>query len=296
MSEAVAVTPDLLRSMPLPQPSGEGGKEARGRILAVAGSREIPGAAILAGVAALRAGAGKLQICTAASVALQLGIAVPEAMVIGLPELEGGGLDPRCADRVAELAAATGALLIGPGLLDKEAAGHLTTAVLETLDEIPAVVDAAAMMNLTGCEPLARHSGRLIITPHAGEMAGLLGVGKDEVEADPVGIARRAAAELPAIVILKGTCTRIVTPEGQVWSSSHGNAGLGTSGSGDVLAGVITGLLARGADPIHAALWGVYLHAQAGERLAVSRGPLGYLARELPDEIPAILGELCGSC
>ena len=295
MSAVVHVTADLLRSLPLPTPE-EGGKEARGRVLAVAGSRDIPGAAILAGVAALRAGAGKLQICTGAGVAPHLGVAVPEAMVVGLPELPDGGLDVACAEQIASLANRCGALLIGPGLLDKDASGHLTTAILSRLENVPAVVDAAAMMHLTTCEALAPHSGRLIITPHAGEMAGMLGVDKEEVDADPVGIAQRAAADLPAIVILKGSCTRIVTPEGQVWSSTHGNAGLGTSGSGDVLAGTITGLLARGVDPIHAALWGVHLHAEAGERLARSKGPLGYLARELSAEVPGILSDLCGTC
>jgi hydroxyethylthiazole kinase-like uncharacterized protein yjeF len=251
---------------------------------------------MLAGVAALRAGAGKLQICTAASVAPQLGIAVPEARVVALPELDGGGIDPRSADKIIELASKTGALLIGPGLLDEEAAGHLTAAVLAGLDEVTAVVDAAAMMNLRTCQPLRQHTGRLIITPHAGEMASILDITKEEVEADPTAVARRAAAELPAIVILKGTGSLIVTPDGQAWCSTHGNPGLGTSGSGDVLAGIITGLLARGAEPACAAIWGVYLHGRAGELLAISRGPLGYLARELPDEIPGILGELCRQC
>lgn len=291
----MAVTAELLRSLPLPAPD-DGGKEARGRVLAVAGSRDIPGAAILAGVAALRAGAGKLQICTSAGVAPHIGVAVPEAMAVGLPDLPEGGLDAGSAEQIASLANRCSAVLIGPGLLDKEASGHLTSAILRRLEGVPAVVDAAAMMNLPACESLAPHAGRLIVTPHAGEMAGMLGIDKEEVDADPVGIARRAARDLPAIVILKGSCTRIVTPDGRVWSSTHGNAGLGTSGSGDVLAGTITGLLARGADPIHAALWGVHLHAEAGERLARSKGPLGYLARELSGEVPGILSDLCGAC
>lgn len=295
MSDPIEVTSELLASMPLPLAEG-GDKEARGRVLAVAGSREISGAAILSGVAALRAGAGKLQICTAASVAPHLGIAVPEAMVVGLPELAEGGLDPDCAGKVAELANKCSAVLIGPGLLDKHAAGRLTTAVLLALDGVPAVVDAAAMMDLATCAALRRHEGRLIVTPHAGEMAGMLGIDKDEVAADPIGVARRAAAALPAIVVLKGSCSQIALPDGRVWSSRHGNPGLGTSGSGDVLAGLIVGLLARGADPLHAAIWGVYLHGKAGERLAQSRGPLGYLARELPDEVPGILSDLCGPC
>jgi NAD(P)H-hydrate repair Nnr-like enzyme with NAD(P)H-hydrate dehydratase domain len=97
---------------------------------------------------------------------------------------------------------------------------------------------------------------------------------------------------LQVVVIMKGACSRIVTPEGEAWASDHGNIGLATSGSGDVLSGIIAGLLARGATPLQAAIWGVWVHGEAGHRLARAQGPVGYLARELPAEVPRILADL----
>jgi NAD(P)H-hydrate repair Nnr-like enzyme with NAD(P)H-hydrate dehydratase domain len=131
-----------------------------------------------------------------------------------------------------------------------------------------------------------------ILTPHAGEMAGLLGIEKTAVLADPVGTARRAAEHFRAVVALKGSQTVIATPGGEVWRNRSGNVGLATSGSGDTLSGIIAGLVARGAAPAQATIWGVHLHGSAGDRLAKRVGPLGYLARELLAEIPALMAEL----
>jgi hydroxyethylthiazole kinase-like uncharacterized protein yjeF len=292
MSETV--TREVLARMPIPQPSGTGGKEERGRVLVVAGSRELIGAAVLAGTAVLRVGAGKLQYNTPASISLQLGLAMPEARSVAMPETPSGAISVEAAPEIASNAGRCGATLIGPGLLDEEATGELVAALLSRIEGVPLVLDAAAMMGLKGHrELLARHAGRIVITPHAGEMAGILERDKAEIEQDPARTAREVADEFGIVVILKGACSFIAGPGGEAWSCGHGNVGLGTSGSGDTLAGFITGLLARGADPVRAAIWGVYLHGEAGNRLARSRGPLGYLAREIPGEIPAILGELC---
>lgn len=136
------------------------------------------------------------------------------------------------------------------------------------------------------------HGGRVVLTPHAGEMAGMLGVDKDAVAADPEGTARRAAAMLHAVVALKGSCTVVAAPDGRAWSYGGGGVGLATSGSGDTLAGMVTGLLARGTEPEAALLWGVWLHGEAGRRLARTRGRVGFLARELLAEVPAIMAGL----
>ncbi|GJE43201.1 NAD(P)H-hydrate dehydratase [Methylobacterium soli] len=286
------LTPATLRRMPLPRPQG-GSKEERGRILVVGGSRELPGAPLLAGRAALRAGAGKLQVATLASLALGLGLALPEARVIGLDETQAGGIAPAALETLLPRVAACAALLVGPGMMDAEAVARLTRDLLLGCDGPALVLDAAAMMRLRAdAEALRRHRGRAIITPHPGEMAGLLGIDKREVEADPVGIARRTAASLGCIVILKGACTRICTPEGEAWASAHGPVGLATSGSGDTLAGLLLGLLGRGAAPLQAALWAVHVHAEAGRRLGHQVGPLGFLAGELPGQFPGILADL----
>ena len=109
------------------------------------------------------------------------------------------------------------------------------------------------------------------------------------VLADRLGAAREAASRLQVVVAMKGGATFVVTPQGQAWSYGSGNVGLATSGSGDTLAGIVAGLLARGAAPVAATLWGVFLHGEAGAKLARSRGPIGFLARELLAEIPFIM-------
>ncbi|MBP2230208.1 hydroxyethylthiazole kinase-like uncharacterized protein yjeF [Azospirillum agricola] len=299
MGTDTPITRELLRSMPLPQPDGDGDKEQRGRVLVVAGSVEVPGGALLAGIGALRAGAGKLQVATAASVAPHLGLALPEALVAGLPETPDGGIAPDSAKRLTARATRCDAVLIGPGMMDEPAVAALTAALLTGLDGPSFVLDAAALAGLgRGADgapsPLHRHGGRIVLTPHAGEMAALLGCGRDQVLADPLDAARRAAARLRAVVVLKGGLTRIVTPQGEAWTYRDGAVGLATSGSGDTLAGILAGLLARGATPLQAAVWSVWLHGEAGNRLTRRHGPLGFLARELLAEIPAAMAELSG--
>ena len=288
-----AVDRDWLARHPLPMPPEGGGKEERGRVLVVGGSRPVPGAALLAGVSALRVGAGKLQMAVPRSIAIPLGIAVPEAMVIGLPETDSGGIEAEAASRIVELASKCRALLLGPGMVEDEETAALTVAVLAGLSDVPMVIDAAAMMRLgeEACD-LSRHGGRAIVTPHAGEMAGMLGCDVAGIEADPHGTAIRVARDLGAVVVLKGACSFVAAPDGRSFSCQHGNSGLATSGSGDTLAGLMVGALARGAEPVEAAAWAVYLHGEAGNRLAASRGPLGFLAREIPDEVPAVLADL----
>lgn len=292
MSSIPELTPELLATLPLPRHGGGDDKEDRGRVLVIGGSAEMPGALLLAGTAALRAGAGKLQLATVESVAAQVAAAVPEARVFRLPETAAGGIDPKAADRLAELAQEAGAVVLGPGMLDPDAVEALTAALLD-VEGPPMLLDAAALKGLPRqAAALARRGGRVVITPHAGEMASCLGMDIAAVKAGPLEVARRAAALLHAVVALKGDRTHIAAPDDRAWFNDHGNVGLATSGSGDVLAGIIAGLMARGAEPAAACLWGVYIHADAGVRLAGRIGPLGYLARELADEIPHILAEL----
>jgi hydroxyethylthiazole kinase-like uncharacterized protein yjeF len=287
------LTADFLRSIPLPQPSADGDKDERGRVLVIAGSAQVPGGALLAGVAALRAGAGKLQIATSASLAIYLGLAVPEALVIALPELPTGGLKLEGADLLLDRANRCDAVLIGPGMVDNEAVSKFVAALLEGLQGPYLVLDAAALLKIREHrELLRRQAGRVVMTPHSGEMAALFGIPREDVVADPLSTARKAAASLQCVVALKGSETHIVTPQGEAWTFRGGNVGLATSGSGDTLAGIIAGLLARGATPLQAAQWGVYLHGEAGNRLACSYAPLGFLARELLAKIPGIMRDL----
>ena len=289
MSGVPELTPALLRSLPLPSLEN-GDKEQRGRVMVVAGSTEMPGAALLAGTAALRAGAGKLQIATSRGVAPWVGVAVPESRVIALPETAGGAIAPEASASFLTDAQACAAVVFGPGMIDKVAVRALTADLLKSLDGPRIVLDAAALSDLREQRALlSRQAGHVVITPHFGEMAGMMDITKEEVEAAPLETARYAAAFLGVVVALKGASTWIAAPEGEAWVFRGGCKGLGTSGSGDVLAGIIGGLLARGADPARAAMWGVHLHAAAGHRLTRTHGPLGFLARELMDEIPRVM-------
>ena len=287
------ITEALLRANPLPRHDTGGSKEARGTVLVVGGSLEVPGGALLAAVGALRAGAGKLQIATVRSAAVGMGLAVPEALVMGLPETEAGGIAPEAVDRVATRAARTDAVLVGPGMMDPDATAGLVAGLLERLDGPVIVLDAGALHDLQARRDVLRpHAGRVILTPHAGEMARLLGIARPEVEADPLGAARHSASLLGCTVVMKGAQTHVVTPQGEAWLFQGGTIGLATSGSGDTLAGVVTGLAARGAAPLWAAIWGVYLHGTAGCRLMDRHGGVGFLARELLAEVPGLMAEL----
>jgi ADP-dependent NAD(P)H-hydrate dehydratase len=287
------VTLDLLRANPLPSHEDTQDKDGRGRVLVVGGSLEVPGGALLAAVGALRAGAGKLQIATCRTIAPHLGLAVPEALVLGLPETEAGGIAAESADRVVTRADRVDALLVGPGMMDPDATDALVAAILADTTCAAIVLDAGALHGLERqADTLRRHAGRVVLTPHAGEMAHLLGVGREAVEAEPLAHARRAAAMLHSVVVMKGGATTVVTPQGQAWHFTGGTVGLATSGSGDTLAGVVAGLLARGTAPLWAAVWAVYLHGTAGRVLMKRHGGVGFLARELLAEIPALMAEM----
>jgi hydroxyethylthiazole kinase-like uncharacterized protein yjeF len=287
--ETVEVDAQLLRAWPLPQPDGAADKEERGTTLVIAGSAEMPGTATLAAISALRAGAGKIAVATVASIAPGIALRLPEARVIAMTETDGGGLAADAMARIEALLGKVDAVLIGPGLQDAAATRAFTRRVLKRATRAAIVVDALAMDAVLDVRRFERTP---LLTPHAGEMAHLTGVAKETVSADAERHAREAALRWNAVVALKGATTYIATPDGDCWRHVSSQAGLGTSGSGDVLAGVIVGLAARGTPLAQAAVWGVALHARAGRAVAERLGPIGYLARELPAEIPILLDKL----
>jgi hydroxyethylthiazole kinase-like uncharacterized protein yjeF len=240
-------------------------------------------------------GAGKLQLATVASAATALGMAVPEALVLALPQSRSGEfVGSRAHPLLSRYASASDAMLVGPGMSSERSAHALLAPLVGRLaDDATLVLDAAAILALRGDETLLQPlGGRAVITPHAGEMASLLGIDEREVERDPSAIARDAARRFGAVVALKGAESWIADPDGTLYLYSGGTVGLATSGSGDTLAGIIAGLAARGAPAAHAAVWGAYLHGAAGRALARRVGPIGFLARELLAELPALLRRL----
>ena len=274
----------LLRGWHLPRFSANDSKEDRGRVLILGGSMRVPGAAMLAATASLRVGAGKLQIATSRQAALALAIVVPEAKVMGLPTNAKGDIAKLGAE-VLRAAAEADAVLVGPGMDPTTATLRIASAVMRRANAI--VLDAGA---IGAC--MSARSGHLVLTPHVGEMAGMIEVDASEVAANAIAIARDFARASGATLVLKGADTLIASPEGDVWLHQGGCVGLGTSGSGDVLAGLITGLLAQGAPPAQAAVWGVALHARAGDALVRDIGAIGFLASEIPGQVPGIMEAL----
>ncbi len=293
------VTPSLLRDWPLPAPGED--KYSRGAVLVIGGVRRTPGAALLAGTAALRAGAGKLTLAVAESVAVQVGVALPECGAMGLPESADGSVTGEGLEKISSTLHRADTILVGPGLDDVDLTEKLLLRLLEHEESAdrpegssrPAVVlDAYALAALTKLEEkLEPWRGRLILTPNMGEAKILLGRDLDDLEADVASIARRFDAVVSCQGVIAGPQENGRENAG-LWKITTGYGGLGTSGSGDVLAGTITGLRARGTSSVQAACWGTHLHAAAADRLASKLGPLGFLARELADELPALMLEL----
>ncbi|MGN8049468.1 NAD(P)H-hydrate dehydratase [Curtobacterium sp. 22159] len=284
---AEPITPNVLRSWPLPEAGA--GKYDRGQVLVIGGAARTPGAAQLSALAALRVGAGRLTLAVARSVAHEVAVAVPESGVEPLDEDADGHVAVGAIEGVAADAGSADAVLVGPGLDEPDGSRDLVAGIAGVVGPDATVVLDAFALGVAAdvrdrLEPLR---GRLVMTPNSGEAERLLGRECSDDEAD----ARAIAERFGAVVALADV---IAAPDGRAWVKGTGSGGLGTSGSGDVLSGAIVGLLARGAEPAQAAAWASYVHAAAGDRLAVQVGPLGYLARELVTEIPRVLVELGG--
>lgn len=279
MSNPVALDAQSLRDHPLPALSEDGDKEDRGLALVIAGSPEVPGAAILNGNAALRAGAGKLQIVTAAEVAIPIGIAVTGARVIA--GFEG------CANPARH----AGAIILGSGM-DRAPCRAALDEILASPRPCPLILDAAALLGLGEFADRVRAwPGGVALLPHSREMAIMLGCAPEEIEIDPHHAAQGAADQFGAVALVKGRYSFIAAPSGPVFRYEGGGIGLATSGSGDALAGLVGGLAARGADPLTATLWGVWLHGEAGRLLSARVGRVGFLAHEIADLAPELLAE-----
>jgi ADP-dependent NAD(P)H-hydrate dehydratase len=285
------VTADLLRAWPLPEPAGS--KYARGQVLVVGGSCTTPGAAILAGTAALRMGAGRLTVATAEGVAVQLAVALPVCGSLPLPQDERGSITgERAATLLEDEIGRANAVLVGPGLLSGRGTVQLLAEIAGTLpDDLPVVLDAAAATALPELDRASAQAlgGRLVLAPNARELARLLDV--DEIGQDDLARATlQASRQLDAVV----TCGSWVAADDGLWRVSTGDSGLGTSGSGDVLSGALVGLVGRGASPVQATVWATHVHAAAGDVLAARWGRIGYLADEITAELPHVLRSLGG--
>jgi ADP-dependent NAD(P)H-hydrate dehydratase len=276
----VDVTPNYLRAWPLPSPGSS--KYDRGQVVVIGGAARSPGAAMLSGVAALRMGAGRLTLAVAEPVAVAVAVAIPEC---GVVPLTGASLTEATSDIES-----ADAVLLGPGLDDAGEAERMLRALVSLVGPTTVVaLDAYALGVASRVPEVADQlAGRLVLTPNLSEAARLLDREVDDSD-DPVETVTELARRYHAAVSCQGY---VAADDGRVWSIGTGRVGLATSGSGDVLAGAILGLCARGTEPAQAAVWATYAHAASGDRLAVRVGPLGFLASELLAELPRVLVEV----
>lgn len=260
-----------------------------GQVLVVGGSRGLTGAPMLAARASMRAGAGYVIACVPDTLQPVLAAsAIPEMMTRPLAQDGEGALAPAAAGAVLEWAARGGSLALGPGLGRSAGAAELARDLAREA-KLPLVLDADGLNAHAGAlESLAAREHPTVLTPHAGEMARLLGRDSAEVERERLRCVREAAARAEAVVVLKGDDTLVADPSGRVAVSCSGTPALATAGTGDVLTGVVAALLASGLDAFTAAAAAVWLHAQAGREAARRLGVVeGVIASDVIDALPA---------
>jgi len=280
----------VARLVPARQPDAHKGD--CGHVLVIAGSYGKTGAAQLAARAAARVGAGLVTVVAPASLYPIYAAGVLEAMTDALPD--DGGRIRFDAARLQALIAGKTAVVIGPGVGTHSGADETVRWLLATAD-LPIVVDADAITVLARDPSVLRTSrARPLLTPHPGEMSRLLGSDTAAVQSDRAGLARRFASEHRCTLVLKGARSIIADPSGRVWVNPTGNPGMASGGMGDVLSGILGGLLAQGLSPAEAACLGVYLHGAVADRIAAD-GAIGLLASDLVAGLRTGLGTLAAA-
>lgn len=279
-------TIELVREM-LPIRPANAHKGSFGHVLCVAGSEGMAGAATLSALSAMRTGAGLVYLAAPKSVSQQ--ISIPELICKPMPETESGSLNKEAVKKMKKQLDVVQAAIVGPGLsTDPET----VDAVCQLLSEIscPCVVDADALNALAtkgGSDSYhLPDTGEFVLTPHPKELSRLLNCSTEDIQKDRIKAAIDAAKKFNAIVVLKGAMTVIANWNEEVFINPTGNPGMATAGAGDVLAGIIGGLLAQRVDPMQAAILGVYLHGRAGDLLSEQLGDAGLLASDILQAIP----------
>jgi ADP-dependent NAD(P)H-hydrate dehydratase / NAD(P)H-hydrate epimerase len=265
----------------------ESNKGSYGHVLVVGGSLGKAGASAMAGMAALRAGAGLSTVATAKSVLPTVAAFHPELMTEALSETDVGTISASALDRIAELVKGKNVLAIGPGISRNPQTAELVRSLIATLP-IPMVVDADGLNAFEGRTNELKGEGRtLVITPHPGEMARLAACGVADVQNDRLGVARKFAREHQLIVVLKGHRTLVVQPAGDTWVNTTGNPGMATGGTGDILTGMVAGLMAQHPkQAFEAVLAAVHLHGLAGDVMRERVGEHSLVATDLLEGLP----------
>ncbi len=278
----------------LPARAADSHKRASGVLVVVAGSREMTGAVSLIAQAAGRIGTGLVIVAVPASILSVVQTLAPEAVFVALPETDDGTVAAGGLDRVLESVGRAHALAIGPGLSQQRETGGFVRDVVRSCP-VPVVVDADGLNAFAGrVTDLHDRKAEAVLTPHVGEFGRLTGVSAHELDADRLHHARALASSTDAVTLLKGSRSLVASPDGTVRVNPTGSPVLATAGSGDVLTGLIGGLLARGLDPAEAAASGAYLHGLAGVLAGRDAGE-GTVAGDLVARIPQAVAEVEGS-
>lgn len=290
-ADTLLVTKDDIRKN-LPPRRPDGHKGTFGTCLIVAGSRGYSGAACLTAMAAVRSGAGLVRIAFPQSLTPGIESRIFEPVKHPLPETPAATLSFEALPLLLDLVAKATSVAIGPGISLHSETKKLLLEILPHI-KVPMVVDADGINNLVAEEETIRRcSAPLILTPHPGELSRLINVPPTEINANRIAVARNAARQLNCLIVLKGAPTVTATPDGKVFVNPTGNSGLGSGGTGDVLTGLIAGLLAQGAAPLDAALTGVFCHGRAADIAAEKLSEYSLAAGDLLQFLPHAFREL----
>ena len=290
--ELVLVEPSDVAAM-LPSRPPDTHKRASGVVLVLGGSAGMTGAPVLTAWAAYRAGGGLVTVATVASRLPVAQAGLVEAVFLPLPETDAGTVSGRATERLLEGLERHDAMALGPGLTTQP---ETSAVVRDLVRSSPAsmVLDADGLNAFAGrAGELTERHAELVLTPHAGELARLVGVSPGEAARDRIGLSRKLAAETGAVVVFKGDPSGVASPSGEARINPTGGPALATAGTGDVLTGTIVSLLARGLGPLEAATAGVFLHGRAGDLAADELGE-GLVAGDVLDRLPAAIQELRG--
>lgn len=275
----------------LPKRPLNGHKGVFGHVLLAGGARGKTGALVLAAKGAARSGAALVTALHPASLGVIYESKLTEVMTIELPEDEPGELSAAAGDLILEYGSGRQALALGPGLGLGEGAAQTVLKVVERC-ELPLVLDADALTALAGRLTTLKNQKSAVLTPHPGEAARLLSCSAADIQNDRLGSARQIAAQSGAVTVLKGHHTIIAEPEGTFFLNPNGGPHLAVGGSGDLLTGLIAGLLAQGLPPFQASALAVWVHGRAGDITAAEMGPYGLTPSDVTERLPRVWREL----
>ncbi len=289
------LTPSEVFSM-LPKRPPDTHKGTCGKLLVIAGSVGMTGAATLTSLSALKAGCGMVILGCPTSLNDIFEIKMTEVMTKPLPEVRSKRvLAKRSLGEIRQLLKWADTLALGPGLGQHFETVELVQRLVSTLKH-PVVIDADGLNALAkNVDILKNRKTPTIITPHIGELSRLVGLPIEEIETDRIEIARKTASDFGVILVLKGAPTVIAEPGGEVWINPTGNDGMATAGCGDVLTGIIASFLTQGMRPLEAAICGVYIHGLAGDLAAYDRGQFGSIAGDIMEMVPEAIIEMQGA-